>query len=138
MNHAHLGHLARTTGTIGGHYQIHPGSAEPDQLPEGRWSPSGRGSPYRFEAEAGHDSMNQLAVAMLADQNVCLGTTVDEGHHELPSMPEGDDQMASSFIQVVNLAPSFGSDPEGPAQESNSPGPQRGKDRQFNRIPHRE
>ena len=44
--------------------------------------------------EAGDDSSNDLAIAVLADQNMRPGPAIPRRNHELLSMPEGEDNVA--------------------------------------------
>jgi hypothetical protein len=44
--------------------------------------------------EAGDDSSNDLAIAVLADQNMRPCPAIPRRNHELLSMPEGEDNVA--------------------------------------------
>src|SRR5262245_1693286 len=53
--------------------------------------------------EARNDASNDLAVAVLTDQNMRPRTAIPRRNHELLSMPEGEDNVASAPIEGVDL-----------------------------------
>ena len=55
-----------------------------------------------METEPARDPMDQLAVTVLADQDVELSPSVGQGQHELPSMPESDKDRTAGFPERVN------------------------------------
>src|SRR2546422_11004277 len=101
-----------------------------DELSEGRRTAAGRGSPHRTAPEAGHDPVDYLSIPVLTDEDMRLCSTVGEGHHELPPVPERDDQTPALTVQLVHGLGSFCPDADGLPQESDQTYPD-GRDQRL-------
>jgi hypothetical protein len=53
--------------------------------------------------EAGNDAGDDLAIAVLTDQNMRANSAMPHWNHELLGMPEGEDNVASASIESVDL-----------------------------------
>src|SRR5215217_3557255 len=69
--------------------------------------------------ETGDDARDDFSVSMLADQHRAAGASIAKWNHELLSMPESQDNVASVPIQGIHrlLAPRF--DAHRPANRAN-------------------
>ena len=69
--------------------------------------------------ETGDDARDDLSVSMLTNQHRAAGASIPKGNHQLLSMPEGKNNMASVPIQRIHflLAPRF--DAHRPANQAN-------------------
>jgi hypothetical protein len=75
---------------------------------------------------------------MLADQDVRMSTSIGEGHHELPSMPERNDDMHPLVIEVIHRFGTLCPDPDGPTEEPDQRGPDRREHVQLEPIHHKD
>lgn len=62
--------------------------------------------------------MDQFSVPVLADQDVRLAPPIGQRHHELPAVPERNDDMPAFAVEPVNRLGSLGPDSDRLAQES--------------------
>ncbi len=63
--------------------------------------------------------MDQLAVLMLADEHMGSCATIPNRNHELPAMPEGEDQPVAFSIQRVHVLCAAGLETEHSPEQPN-------------------
>jgi hypothetical protein len=66
----------------------------------------------------GDDPVNQLAVSVLTDQNVRFRASIGEGHHQLSSVPERNDDPAPLSIEGIDMLPALDGDPQHASEQS--------------------
>ncbi len=82
--------------------------------------------------------MDEFPITMLANQNVRFGPSVREGKHQLPSMPEGNDNVRSLLVEIIhNLCP-FRPDTEKLPQKPDEAGSDGGEHGQLQPVRHLE
>ena len=89
-----------------------------------------------MESESGHDPMDQFTVPVLADEDMGLSPSIGQRHHELPSMPESNNDTPTLPVQLIDLIASLRSDPDDPAKEPDHAGADRREQREFEPMPH--
>jgi hypothetical protein len=87
-----------------------------------------------MKAEPSHHAVDQLAVAMLADQNVGVLAPVGQRHHELPPVPERDDDPFPLAIERIQRLGAFGAETQELPENPDGPGDQGGQDSQLQPV----
>jgi hypothetical protein len=86
------------------------------------------GSAHRPKSKPFHDARNDFPILMLADEDVCARSPIGQRHHELASVPKGDNDAFALSVQPVNVLLAARFDPHRPAQCTNRCGTDRWKD----------
>jgi len=102
MNDARLRNLPRPFRPVRRNGQIDSRSPQFDQLTQCLRPAARRRASYGSIAESRHNLADQFAVAMLADQHVHFIPLIDQGNHQLPAMPERQDDMLALAIECLN------------------------------------
>lgn len=80
--------------------------------------------------------MDELPVSMLADQNMSLSSTIGQGHHKLLPVPEGNNDMFTLTVQLINDLSTFRPDTQAPTEHTDEPSDDRRQQPQFDPVHH--
>lgn len=86
--------------------------------------------------EPGDDAGNHFSVPMPADQDMRPGTAIPQRNHELPGVPEGQDDGLPTPMQGVHPFGPFCPDPHGPPQQTDHAGAEEGQCGQEQPVQH--
>jgi hypothetical protein len=103
LDDSHLGYVPGSLGPVRRNDQVYARSAQPDEFSK-RFAPTSRaGASDRPQPESGDDSLDQLAVTMPADEDICFRSAIRERHHQLLRVPERDDHALALRQQGIDV-----------------------------------
>jgi len=90
-----------------------------------------------MKAESRDDPLHQFAIAVPADENVRLLSTIGQRHHQLTAMPEGDNDCAILARPLLHVVVPDRFNSQHSTENTNEEGPHGWKEDEFQSFRHR-
>jgi len=108
--------LARAFWSVWRQHQVAAGPSEANQPAKGFRAASGAGPPHGVQPEPRDDPADQLAIPVLADQDMGFETGDGQRHHQLLRVPKGKDRPLSLSEYPGHVLQAVGSPAHGALQ----------------------